>query len=172
MNPYEELDRQAADDNPYARLDNAQIGFIPTIKRTGGEMLKGAGIAGEDIAGKNVISDYLRRKGEGIVAKNPAGVNSLSDIVEKPWETVKEATGQMVPQIGAGIIGRMAGGALAGRAFGPAGAVVGGIAGGLAPIFMQEYGGIREDQQAQGIQDKERALLAAGAGTGLESVGA
>lgn len=171
MNKYEELDRQAAEDNKYTRLDNAQSGFVPTIKRTGGKMLSGVGIAAEDIAGKNVISDYLRRKGEDIVAENPAAIGSLRDIVEQPGMAVKEAVGQMVPQIGAGVLGRMAGGALAGRAFGPAGVAVGGLVGGLAPIFTQEYGGIREDQQAQNIDDKGRALLAAGGATALEFLG-
>lgn len=149
----------------------AAPGFIPTIKRTGGQMLTSGARVLEDIAGPNAVSTGVRGIGQGIIDRNPAGINSLGDVLESPWLTVKEAVGQMVPQIGAGIAGAKAGAAAGGRIAGPRGAAVGSIVGGLAPIFGQEYGGIRDEQIEGGQESIPRALGAAGVATGLELLG-
>lgn len=156
----------------------AAPGLIPTIKRTGGQMLTTAATTLEDVTGPNAATQAMRETGQGIIDRNPAGITSLRDVVDSPWLTVKESVGQFVPQIGAAAVGGLAGakaGAALGSLVGPAGAAaggaIGGLAGGLAPIFAQEYGGIRQEQQAAGQEDKGRALAAAIPATALERVG-
>src|SRR5574340_453946 len=129
-------------------------GFVSTMKRTGGQMISGLGTTIEDVTGPNALTKGLTDTGRGTVERNPSAISGLSDVIDKPWETVKESVGQMAPQIGAGIIGRMAGGAMGGRVAGPAGAAVGALAGAVAPIFVQEYGGIRDQQKEVGQEDK------------------
>ncbi|CAM3407375.1 LPD5 domain-containing protein [Paracidovorax anthurii] len=148
----------------------AAPGFIPTIKRTGGQMLTTAATTAEDVIGPNAATRTVKEAGQGIIDRNPAGIRSLRDLVNSPWLAVKESVGQFAPQIAAAAAGGAAG-ARAGRVFGPAGAAIGGAVGGLAPIFTQEYGGIRQEQQASGQEDKARALAAAIPATALERVG-
>src|SRR5574337_563177 len=100
-----------------------ETGFVPTMKRTAGQMLTGLATAAEDVGlGDNAITQGLRNYGQGVIDRNPAGINSLSDVVAHPWETVKESLGQVAPQMATGILGRMAGGALGGAIAGPPGA--------------------------------------------------
>jgi hypothetical protein len=153
-----------------------QPGFIPTVKRTGGQMLTSLARSIEDIGGPQAISQPIRQTGEAIVQSNPAGIGSLEQAAESPWLTVKEAVGQMVPQVGAAGVGATLGG-IAGRAIGSRfgagqlGEKAGRYVGGLSPIFVQEYGGVRDKQVAGGQEDKLRALGAAGISTGLEVLG-
>ena len=146
-------------------------GFVSTVKRTAGQMLTTGATSLEDITGPNAVTGAVRSTGQGIIDRNPAGINSLSDVIESPWLTAKEAVGQFVPQIGAAATGAAGGAAIGRRVAGAPGAAVGAGIGSLAPIFSQEYGGIREDQKEGGQEDKGRALLAAGAATALERVG-
>lgn len=156
----------------------ASPGFIPTIKRTGGQMLTTASTAAEDVVGPNAVTRAVHDAGQGIIDRNPAGIRSLRDLVDSPWLAVKESVGQFAPQIAAatagGALGARAGAAL-GSVAGPAGAAtggaIGGVAGSLLPIFTQEYGGIRQEQKEAGQEDKVRALAAAIPATALERVG-
>lgn len=165
-------------DPDYGKQQSVEPGFIPTMKRTGGQMLTSAATTAEDVIGPNSVTQAVKDTGQGIIDRNPAGVTKLSDVVEKPWLAVKEAAGQFAPQIAAaavgGVAGAKAGAALGGMA-GPAGAAVGGtiggVAGSLLPIFTQEYGGIRQEQKEAGQEDKARALAAAIPATALERVG-
>lgn len=156
----------------------AEPGFIPTIKRTGGQMLTTAATAAEDVVGPNAVTRAVHDAGQGIIDRNPAGIRSLRDLVDSPWLAVKESVGQFAPQIAAAAVGGAAGakagaalGALAGPAGAAAGGAIGGVAGGLVPIFTQEYGGIRQEQKESGQEDKARALAAAIPATALERVG-
>src|SRR5574337_919447 len=149
-----------------------ETGFVPTMKRTAGQMLTGLATAAEDVGlGDNAITQGLRNYGQGVIDRNPAGINSLSDVVAHPWETVKESLGQVAPQMATGILGRMAGGALGGAIAGPPGAAIGGLLGAVAPIFTQEYGGIRDDQKQSGTEDKGKALAAAAGATAIDFLG-
>lgn len=140
-------------------------GFMPAIRRTGGQMLTTAATTAEDVIGPNAATRAVREAGEGIIERNPTQITSVAEAIKHPWTTVKESVGQFVPQIGAaaagGFTGARAGAVIGGALGGPAGAAlggtIGGAAGGLAPIFVQEYGGIRQDQQESGIDDKARA---------------
>ena len=151
-------------------------GFISTIKRTGANMAGTAATALEDVTGKNAVTQGVQDWSKGIEQRNPAGIQSLSDIAENPWLTVKEGVGNMAAQmpvtLGASAAGSYLGG-LAGAALGgPPGAAVGATAGrwlgAAVPTFLQEYGGIRQDQQEAGIDDKRRALAAAIPATAIE----
>lgn len=152
----------------------ASPGFIPTIKRTGGQMLTTAATAAtaaEDVVGPNAVTRAVHEAGQGIIDRNPAGIRSLRDLVDSPWLAVKESVGQFAPQIAAAAAGGAAGARMGGAVAGPAGAAVGGAIGGLVPIFTQEYGGIRQEQKETGQEDKARALAAAIPATALERVG-
>ncbi len=141
-------------------------------------MLTTAATSLEDVTGPNVVTRAVHDAGQGIIDRNPAGIRSLRDIVDSPWLAVKESIGQFAPQIAAAAAGGVAGakaGAALGSVAGPAGAAAGGaigsLAGGLLPIVTQTYGGIRQEQQEAGQEDKGRALAAAGAASALERVG-
>lgn len=156
----------------------AEPGLIPTVKRTGGQMLTTAATSIEDVTGPNAVTKAMQETGQGNIDRNPAGITKLSDVVEKPWLAVKESVGQFAPQIGAAAAGGFAGarvggalGSLAGPGGAAAGAALGGVAGSLVPIFTQEYGGIRQEQKEAGQEDKARALAAAVPATALERVG-
>ena len=170
-NAFDEFDTKNSFDQFDIGAPPAAPGFVPTVKRTAGQMLTGTARGIEDIAGQNRVATAIRDTGQGIIDRNPAGIQSLGDIVESPWLAVKEAVGNMVPQIGTGIVGARAGAALGSKIAGPRGAVVGGIGGGLAPIFTQEYGGIRDEQVQGGQESIPRALAAAAGATALERLG-
>ena len=153
-------------------------GFIPTIKRTGGQMLTTAATAAEDVVGPTAVTRAVHDAGQGIIDRNPAGIRRLRDLIDSPVLAVKEAVGQFAPQIGAAAAGGFAAaragwaiGALAGPGGAATGALVGGAAGSLLPIFTQEYGGIRQEQKEAGQEDKARALAAAIPATALERIG-
>ncbi|QIL80984.1 phosphoribosyltransferase [Diaphorobacter sp. HDW4A] len=168
----------AVDWSQFEPVEETKPGFIPTVKRTAGQMLTTAATTAEDVTGPNAVTRAVQETGQGIIDRNPAGIRSLRDLVNSPWLAVKESVGQFAPQIAAagagGIAGAKAGSAM-GRLLGPAGAAVGGtvggVVGGLAPIFTQEYGGIRQEQKEAGQEDKARALAAAIPATALERVG-
>lgn len=177
MAGYGKNDTPADDPAPgaYGRRDVAideinDPGFLSTIKRTGGQMLTTGATSIEDLTGPNRVTQAVRDTGQGIIDRNPAGIQSLGDIASSPWLTVKEAVGQFVPQVGAAAAGAAGGAAIGRRIAGAPGAAVGAGIGSLAPIFSQEYGGIREDQKEGGQEDKGRALAAATAATALERV--
>ena len=145
-------------------------GFLSTIKRTGGQMLTTGATSIEGFTGPNRVTQAVRDTGQGIIDRNPAGIESLGDVVSKPWLAVKEATGQLVPQVGAAAAGAAGGAAIGRRIAGAPGAAIGGGIGSLVPILSQEYGGIYDDQP-EGQKDKGRALVAALGATALERVG-
>lgn len=143
-------------------------GFVSTIKNTGGHMLTTGATSIEGlVGGPNAVTEKVRSIGQGIIDRNPSGINSLADVVESPWLAVREATGQIVPQVGAAMAGAAGGAAIGRRVAGAPGAAIGGGIGSLVPILSQEYGGIYDDQP-EGQKDKGRALIAALGATALE----
>ena len=165
----------AAPAGPWEAYQN-KPGFATTVKRTVGQMASAAGITGEDVVGEGGIASGIRQWGKDTQAENPAGVQSFSDIADKPGLYVKESLGnsvpQMAPQAIGGIAGRVIGGIGGALVGGPVGAAVGqevvGRIGQALPTFIQEYGGIREEQQQNGVDNKLGAVAAAVPATAIE----
>lgn len=143
---------------------------LPSIKRAAGQMVESAGTTLKDITGPNVVSEGLQDFGGGVVKDNPSEIQSFADVLDKPWTTVKEAVAEQVPQLGAAFTGARLG-AMAGGLLGPVGAAGGALIGGLAPIFVQEYGEIRGKQKETGEENIPLALGGATAATVLERAG-
>lgn len=154
--------------------------LVGDIKRAYGQGVSSVGSTLQDL-GFDQFGRRVEDYGTDIAERYPSEIQSFSDVLDKPLTTVREATGELVPQAGAVI-----GGTLAGRAIGtgigaltgplapvamPLLGTVGGFVGGLVPITAQTYGGIRQEQREQGIDDKGRALLATAPAVALERLG-
>ena len=183
-NPFDQFDRQAAGTNPFDKFDDPvpeqeQGGFVPAFKRTIGNMASTAGVTGEDVLGKNSITSGLQEWGKGVEEANKPGITSLSDIPKKPGTYVTESLAnmgaQLAPQGIAGVAGRVIGGLAGGRLGGRPGALAGQEIGGriaqAIPTFVQEYGGIRQEQNDSADPkdvNKLRAVAAAIPATAIE----
>jgi len=110
--------------------------------------------------------------------KTPSAL-SLEKVKEKYQEGLLPAAGEVLrqapsfiaeqlPQLGTAFAGgRM--GALAGIPFGPAGPIVGGIAGAIAPLAFQAYGAGAERRAAEGLpQDPGKTALSAAGQASME----
>jgi hypothetical protein len=153
-----------------------QPGLWSDTKRGIGQIIGSTGSTLRDIGAPDV-GKSLERYGQDVTFKNPSEINSLSDIVSKPGTTVREAVGELAPQVvtsgglavTGGYIGQGIGG-LVGAPAGPVGVVAGRTLGGYLGAkggqflgnLVQEYGGIRQEQREAGIEDKTRALVGAG----------
>ena len=153
-------------------------GFISDIRRGAGQFVSGVGSTLRDV-GFEGVGTGIEQYGQEVIQANPSQIQSFEDVKARPFTTAREAVGELVPQVGlttAGAVlgGRVVGGVL-GVPFGPAGVAVGqtlgGIVGGLLPIGAQTYGGIRQEQRAQGIDDKDLALAVTIPITLLERLG-
>ena len=140
-------------------------GFISDIRRGAGQFVSGVGSTLRDV-GLEGAGTGIEQYGQEVVQANPSQIQSFEDVKARPFTTAREAVGELVPQVGltagGAFLGARAVGGLLGVPFGPGGVVVGqtlgGIVGGLLPIGAQTYGGIRQEQREQGIDDKELAL--------------
>lgn len=148
--------------------------FTGDIARGTGQVIGSFGTTAKDL-GADRIGGAMERYGMGLAQRNPAEINTFADVVEKPLTTIREGAGEMLPQlpanIGAGLAGRVVGGAI-GSLAGPAGTAVGQWVGGLGGAYLanlaQEYGGIRQEQAEQGIDKPGRALAAAAPAAALD----
>jgi len=171
----ESADKVAAVKGPWSDFQS-DPGLVSAVKRTGGQMAESTARTAEDVFGKNKITDAIQNWGRDVQAENPAGIGSLSDIAAHPLLAVKEGVGNMAAQMPvtllAGGAGQAIGTGIGGLVAGPPGAAIGGTigrwAGALVPTFAQEYGGIRKEQDEQGIDDKGRAAMAAVPATAIE----
>jgi N12 class adenine-specific DNA methylase len=165
--------------DPFAP-ENAEVnepGFVTTVKNTIGQQASTLGRALQDVPGvrDTALPKKLGGWGADVQARNPTAIHSLADIAAAPVQTVQEglanAAGQAPAMIAGGGAGRLIGG-LIGARFGPGGAAlgqkIGSYVGAAAPTLAQEYGGIRQQQDETGIDDKARALTAAVPATAVE----
>lgn len=150
-------------------------GFTTSIKRGIGQVESALGSTARDL-GLDRAGRALESYGEDVAFRNPAAVNTVGEALSSPWQTTKEALGELVPQVGlsgATALGGRAIGGLAGAALGPAGVVAGQTIGGAAGAYIgnlaQEYGGIRAEQRESGREDKARALATGGAAAALDT---
>jgi hypothetical protein len=158
----------------------AKPSFTGDVKRGYGQLVSGIGSTLQDV-GAPGIGRSLEAYGTEIAERYPSQIQSFSDVLNNPLTTVREATGEMVPQV-AGVAGGAFLGARIGAGLGaftgplapiavPTLAAAGGVIGGLATTGAQTYGGIRQEQREQGIDDKGRALLATVPAVALERFG-
>lgn len=149
-------------------------GIISSVKRGVGSALASTGQAGEDVG---LPTTSMREYGQKLEAENPASVTDLPGILQHPLQFTKETIGELAPQFGISVAGAATGARLGalGNIFGPEiggpTTVAGGVLGAFAPSFVQSYGGQRIDQNAQGIDDRKRAALAAAGSAALDVVG-
>ncbi|MES2488537.1 MAG: PLxRFG domain-containing protein [Pseudomonadota bacterium] len=139
-----------------------------SIKRSVGNVIGSTGRALKDVTDVGGIASGIQHYGEDLAARNPALVTDIQGIKDNPGTFAKQAIAEMAPQLGINMAGVAAGAKLGSRIGGGRGAILGGIAGGLVPTFAQEYGGIRQGQDEEGIDDKGRALTGALPATALE----
>ena len=139
-------------------------GMWTSVKRGVGQVESALGSTARDI-GFDRAGRALESYGEDVAFRNPSAINTVREAISSPWQTAKEAVGEVAPQVGvsaATALGGRAIGGVMGLPFGPAGVAVGQTVGGAAGAYLgnlaQEYGGIRSEQRAQGIEDKTRAL--------------
>jgi hypothetical protein len=150
-------------------------GFMSDVKRGTGQVIGAFGSTAQDL-GLPRVGKAVEGYGEDIQFRNPSQINTVGEAIRSPLTTVREALGEVVPQIGAstafGVGGRVVGGAI-GSLAGPGGTLLGqsiGAAGGAyVGNLIQEYGGIRSEQREQGIEDKKRALGTGAAAAALDT---
>lgn len=154
----------------------AKPGVGSDLVRSTGNIISSAGSTGRDlgIPGAAAVEQY----GTGLVESHPSEINSLSDMIAKPGTTVREALVEAAPQAGLSLAGATAGAAAGGAIGAPfggvsavPGAVVGGLIGGFTPNLVQEYGGIRQEQRKEGIDDRTRALGFATGAAAIDMLG-
>ena len=172
--PWEEFS-QTEGSGPWSEFSQPEAkkeepGFTSAIKRTAGQMASAAGLTAEDVVGKNDVTQSIRDWGKEVQEANPAGIQAAGDVIDRPGQWAKESSGsmlaQMGPQIAGGLTGRAIGagvGLLGGPVGVAAGQEIGGRIGQAVPTFIQEYGGMREQQQREGKNGLSDKLLAAGA---------
>jgi hypothetical protein len=150
-------------------------GFVSDVKRGTGQVISAIGSTARDIGLPNA-GRAVESYGEDVAYRNPSQINTVGEAIRSPLTTIREAVGEVVPQIGtsigAGMAGRVVGGAI-GSFAGPAGTLVGQTLGAGAGAYVgnliQEYGGIRSEQREAGIEDKTRALAAGAVAAGLDT---
>lgn len=150
-------------------------GMWTSVKRGVGQVESALGSTARDL-GADRAGRALESYGEDVTFRNPAAVNTVGEALSSPWQTAKEAVGELVPQVGfsgaTALGGRAIGGAL-GAPLGPAGVIAGQAIGGSAGAYLgnlaQEYGGIRAEQRESGREDKTRALATGAAAATLDT---
>lgn len=150
-------------------------GMWTSVKRGIGQVESALGSTARDL-GADRAGRALESYGEDVTFRNPAAVNTVGEALSSPWQTAKEAVGELVPQVGlsaATALGGRAIGGLAGAPLGPAGVIAGQAIGGSAGAYLgnlaQEYGGIRAEQRESGKEDKTRALATGAAAAALDT---
>jgi hypothetical protein len=131
-------------------------GLMSDVRRATGQFVAGAGSTLRDL-GAEGVGGAVEQYGADVVRRNPSEIQTFDDVLSRPFTTAREAVGEVAPQVGLALGGRVVGGVL-GLPFGPAGVAAGQFIGGLLPTAVQTYGGIRTGQREQGIDERGRAL--------------
>lgn len=150
---------------------------LPAAKRLGGRLVQSTGQALEDLGVESAAG--ITQRGRNIQERNPAYVQSLAELVDRPAQFVGETLADGGAQVGTsalgakvgGIAGGLIGGRLGGAPGAKAGAKIGATFGGSAPLALQPYGGMRDSQAEQGVDDPGRAVAASAASAAVERLG-
>ena len=129
-------------------------GFMAAAKQAVGATIKGAGQAAADFIPGVGQDNPLKRYGQGVVDANPTAVHDFEDIADRPWTTVKEATGNAVGSIGGMLGARAVGQGITALSplTGPAAPIVAALGqavawfGPVAIAALPSFGGIRDKQ--------------------------
>lgn len=149
-------------------IADAATGVVSGLKRGAGSLISSGARALQDVGlSTQGAQDY----GNQLVAANPAPPsNGFSDLVSRPVSTITGAIAENAPAIAAnlsaGAIGKVAGGLIGGAVTkNPEGAAIGENIGSLAGSGLADfgmfYGGNRQEQDANGIDNKAAAAAAA-----------
>lgn len=172
---------QAETETPFDRIRNAQplperTPFQSMLKSTTAGMANAfAGQPLEDIGqaigskGLQGFGQNVRQKAEAVQQANPSAINSLSDAAAHPWDTVKTAVGNVLPQIPVSLASAATGARLGGMVGGLPGAAIGGLAGVFMSSYPQEYAEMRGKQRESGQENIPKALGYALPAAGLET---
>ena len=146
--------------------------FVDDMQRGAGQAIAAVGSALRDVPIKDIstLGHKAEEYGNKVVQANPADmpsvqeIKSVSDAVNYTGERVAELIPQAAAPLAAAGLATLAGAAapIAGAASFGVGALSG---------FGQAYGGIREDQREQGIEDKVRAAAFATPSAALDAFG-
>lgn len=152
-------------------------GFVAAAKQSVGQVIKGVGQAASDYLPGVTDQNPLTAYGQSVVDANPTAVQGFGDMVDKPWTTVKEATGNALGSMGPMLGARAAGMGLTALSplAGPLAPAVAGAgqlianAGPIVAAALPSYSGIREAQingdPASEADAKSKAIALLGAGT-------
>lgn len=163
----------SAFDDPLTSDINAP-GFVSTLKSTAGGQAASWSRALQDLPAlrENAVLKSVNEWGKDVQRRNPMFVTDLETAVTHPGQVLKEGSANALAQtpamIGGGLLGGALGYRLGGSGGSEAGRRIGAMIGAAVPTFGQEYGGIREEQDAKGIDDKQQALMAAAPATAIE----
>jgi hypothetical protein len=146
--------------------------FIDDMQRGAGQAIAAVGSALRDVPIKDIsiLGQKAEEYGNKVVQANPADmpsvqeIKSVGDALNFASERVAEIIPQAVAPLAAAGVATLAGAAapIAGAASFGVGALSG---------FGQAYGGIREEQRKQGIEDKARAAAFATPSAALDALG-
>lgn len=159
-------------DDFYRRIGLGGTDFIDDMQRGAGQAIAAVGSALRDVPIK-AVSDLGKKAedyGNEVVRANPADMPSIEDIksVSDAIGYAGERIAEIIPQAAAPLAA--AGVTLLAGAAAP---VVGaaGLTAGALSSYGQSYGGIREQQREQGIDEKGRAALFAAPSAALDVLG-
>ncbi len=180
-NPYDQFVTEA---NPYERFltpeKEVEGGFVASAKQAIGATVKGAGQFAADLIPGVGQDNAVKRYGQSVIDANPTAVHGFEDMADKPFTTVKEATGNAAGSIGGMLATRAVGqgitalSPLAGPAA-PIVALVGQAVSWLGPAAiasLPSYGGIRDKQILNDPANENDAKSIAIAAMGAAAVGA
>lgn len=135
-----------------------------------GQTVRGVGRGLSDM-GFTSAGRSVQNYGKDIIAANPESVNGFADFAKSPWQGFKEAVGAAAGSMGPGLMLQGAGYGLRAIPHPVAQALGWGTqALGAASIFAPEYGGIRDQQDENGVEDIGSAVVGAGLNTAIEGV--
>ena len=156
------------------------LGLVDATQRRIGQAVSNYGSTLQDL-GAESLGQYMQESGGALAARNPSKITTAADIIDSPLQTATEAVGEVGYDITAAGLQTAAGaafGAKVGTALAPftAGASIplGALLGGLGFRYLgtlgETYGSVRSEQREKGIDDRSRALGAAGGSAALEAL--
>ena len=156
------------------------LGLVDATQRRIGQAVSNYGSTLQDL-GAESLGQYMQESGGALAARNPSKITTAADIVDSPLQTATEAVGEVGYDITAAGLQTAAGaafGAKVGTALAPftggASIPIGALLGGLGTRYLgtlaETYGSVRSEQREKGIDDRSRALGAAGGSAALEAL--